>query len=54
MSSYGRPLKGADARTEKISVRIEPKEKALLLKKFGSISAGIDFLLKRFLKESSK
>lgn len=46
-----RPLKGDRPKTEKITVRIELKEKALLIKTYGSISAGIDHLLKRFLKE---
>lgn len=47
----GRPLKGEKPKTEKVSVRIESKEKSLLVKKFGSISAGIDHLLKNYLKE---
>lgn len=50
-SAMGAPLKGDALKSEKITVRIESKEKALLIKKFGSISAGIDFLIKNFLKE---
>lgn len=50
----GRPLKGDKPKTEKITVRIESKEKALLIKTYGSISEGIDHLLKRFLKDNEK
>lgn len=47
----GQPLKGDTVKSEKVTVRIESKEKSLLIKKFGSISAGIDHLLKNYLKE---
>ena len=51
INNLGAPLKGEQPKTEKITVRIESKEKALLIKKFGSISAGIDYLMKKHLKE---
>ena len=50
--NLGRPIKGDRPKTEKITVRIESKEKSLLIKTYGSISEGIDHLLKRFLKEN--
>jgi len=47
----GQPLKGETIKSEKITIRIEFKEKTLLIKKFGSISAGINYLIKKFIKD---
>jgi predicted RNA-binding protein Jag len=51
---FGRPLKGKRPKSESITVRIEPKEKALLIKTYGSISTAIDYLIKKFMKERLK
>jgi hypothetical protein len=41
-----RPLKGLENR-QKVTIRLEPSEKELLLKHFGGVQAGIDWLLEQ-------
>lgn len=41
-----RPLKGNEPR-KLVCIRLEPKEKERLIKKYGGVQAAIDFLLKR-------
>lgn len=49
--TIGRPLQGEAPKSVKITVRIEEIEKDLLIKKYGSISEGINFLLKALVKK---
>lgn len=53
-AKIGRPIAGEAPKRESITVRIEAKEKALLIKEFGSISAAIDTFIKTWRAKNGR
>jgi len=54
MKTLGRPIQGDAPKSVKITVRIEETEKDLLIKIYGSISLGIDQLLKKLAEDAKR